>query len=104
MTDCIVPSCGGRKVCPVPAPSRSPSLPAPPRLSHLVWVLRIQGTFYRNGPGILELGGERMHVFDSHGLVAKVAIKDGRAVYCSRFTRTKVCSSIPNLLYVTLWN
>ena len=41
--------------------------------------------------GILELGGQKMHCFDGHGLIAKVAFKDGRAHFRSRYVRTKVC-------------
>ena len=30
-----------------------------------------QGTWYRNGPGTFEMGGQPMHVFDGHGLVGR---------------------------------
>ena len=43
--------------------------------------------------GILELGGQKMHCFDGHGLIAKLALKDGRAHFKSRYVRTKVKST-----------
>lgn len=49
-----------------------------------------QGTWYRNGPGCFEMGGEPMHVFDGHGLVGRVAFSGGRAHFASRFVRTPV--------------
>ena len=41
-------------------------------------------------PGILELGGKKMHVFDGHGLIARVSLQNGRAVFKSRYVKTKV--------------
>ena len=40
--------------------------------------------------GILELGGTKMHCFDGHGLIAKVAFKDGKAHFRSRYVQTEV--------------
>ena len=51
---------------------------------------RLQGTWYRNGPGTFDMGGQPMHVFDGHGLVGRVAISGGRAHFASRFVRTPV--------------
>lgn len=52
---------------------------------------RSQGTWYRNGPGTFEMGGEPMHAFDGHGLVGRIAFSGGRAHFASRFVRTPVC-------------
>ena len=41
-------------------------------------------------PGILELGGKEMHAFDGHGLIARVSLQNGRAVFKSRYVKTKV--------------
>jgi Retinal pigment epithelial membrane protein len=51
---------------------------------------RSQGTWYRNGPGTFEMGGQPMHVFDGHGLVGRIAFSGGRAHFASRFVRTPV--------------
>lgn len=52
-----------------------------------------QGTFFRNGPGVFEIRGEPLHVFDGHGLVASIGIKDGAAHFRSRYVRTPVGGS-----------
>ena len=57
---------------------------------------RSQGTWYRNGPGTFEMGGQPMHVFDGHGLVGRIAFSGGRAHFASRFVRTPVS-------YLWLW-
>ena len=41
-------------------------------------------------PGILELGGKKMHAFDGHGLIARVSFQNGHAVFKSRYVKTKV--------------
>lgn len=40
--------------------------------------------------GIMELDGVKMHCFDGHAVLAKVAIKDGKASFKSRYLRTEV--------------
>ncbi|KAK9808286.1 hypothetical protein WJX73_007656 [Symbiochloris irregularis] len=49
----------------------------------------LSGTYYKNGPCQLELGGQKVtHPFDGHGMVASIAIKDGRAFFRSKFVRS----------------
>ncbi len=48
------------------------------------------GTFYRNGPGRLERGGQWVHhPFDGDGMIASIRFKDGNAKLTNRFVRTK---------------
>lgn len=50
----------------------------------------LSGTFYRNGPGRFELGGERYHHwFDGDGFVQAWAIGDGRVAHRGRFVETR---------------
>eukprot|EP00873_Tetraselmis_striata_P027968 jgi/Tetstr1/448232/TSEL_035520.t1 len=50
----------------------------------------LEGTYIRNGPGKLDVGGrDRVaHPFDADGLVMSIAIRDGRAFFRSRFIET----------------
>jgi len=49
----------------------------------------LSGTLFRNGPGLLDVGGRRLHhPFDGDGLVAAFSFVDGRCFYRSRFVRT----------------
>lgn len=51
---------------------------------------QLHGTFFRNGPGRFSAGAEQYgHPYDGDGLVASVAIRDGRAFFRSAFIRTK---------------
>lgn len=44
----------------------------------------------------MELDGHKMHCFDGHGLIAKIAFKNGQACFKSRYVRTEVANpSIP---------
>lgn len=50
----------------------------------------LQGTFYRNGPGRFELGGERYHHwFDGDGFVQAWTLRDGRVAHQGRFVETQ---------------
>jgi len=50
----------------------------------------LQGSFYRNGPGRLELGGERYHHwFDGDGFVQRWTIADGKVGHQGRFVETR---------------
>ncbi len=47
------------------------------------------GTFFRNGPGRLTLGGEGVrNWFDADGMVARTTFIDGKAHFSNRFVRT----------------
>ncbi len=49
----------------------------------------LQGTLFRNGPGLLDVNGQRIHhPFDGDGMISAIAFRDGRAHYRNRFVRT----------------
>jgi len=49
----------------------------------------IEGTLYRNGPGLLEVAGHPIkHPFDGDGLISRIAFRQGQAFYRSRYVRT----------------
>ncbi len=50
----------------------------------------LNGTLFRNGPGLLEVGGVPVrHPFDGDGAISAFSFKDGRAHYRNRFVRTE---------------
>ncbi|HEY9650685.1 MAG TPA: carotenoid oxygenase family protein [Coleofasciculaceae cyanobacterium] len=50
----------------------------------------LQGTLFRNGPGLLDINGQRLHhPFDGDGMISAITIKDGRAHFRNRFVRTE---------------
>ncbi len=50
----------------------------------------LQGSFYRNGPGRFELGGERYHHwFDGDGFVQRWSIAGGKVRHQGRFVETR---------------
>lgn len=50
----------------------------------------LQGTLFRNGPGILEIGGQQLqHPFDGDGMINAIAFSQGRAHFRSRFVQTE---------------
>ncbi|MBD1909537.1 MULTISPECIES: carotenoid oxygenase family protein [unclassified Leptolyngbya] len=52
--------------------------------------LQLHGTLFRNGPGLLERGGQRYrHPFDGDGMICAIAFKDGKAHFRNRFVRTE---------------
>lgn len=52
--------------------------------------LDLEGTFFRNGPGLLEINGQRLHhPFDGDGMVCAIALQKGRAHFRNRFVRTE---------------
>lgn len=54
------------------------------------WPAELAGTFYRNGPGRFELGGERYrHWFDGDGMVQAWHIDAGRVRHEARYVRTQ---------------
>lgn len=49
----------------------------------------IKGTLFRNGPGLLDIGGEYIHhPFDGDGMITAIAFQDGLAHLKSRFVKT----------------
>ncbi|MBC6480021.1 MAG: carotenoid oxygenase family protein [Hormoscilla sp. GM7CHS1pb] len=50
----------------------------------------LQGTWFRNGPGLLDINGQRIaHPFDGDGMVSAIGFHKGRAHYRNRFVRTE---------------
>ncbi|MEO0984730.1 MAG: carotenoid oxygenase family protein [Cyanobacteria bacterium J06639_14] len=51
--------------------------------------LDLEGTLFRNGPGLLDIGGHPIrHPFDGDGMISSIAFKQGRAYYRNRFIHT----------------
>jgi all-trans-8'-apo-beta-carotenal 15,15'-oxygenase len=50
----------------------------------------LQGTLFRNGPGLLDVNGQRIqHPFDGDGMVCAFSFKEGRAHFRNRFVKTQ---------------
>lgn len=50
----------------------------------------LEGTVFRNGPGLLEIGGQSLHhPFDGDGMISAIAIRQGRAYFRNRYVRTE---------------
>lgn len=49
----------------------------------------LEGSFFRNGPGLTELGGHRLHPFDGHGMLFRASFQSGDVHVANRFVRTK---------------
>ena len=50
----------------------------------------LRGTFYRNGPGRLEVGGQKYgHWFDGDGMVCSFTFDDDGVRFRNRYVRTK---------------
>ncbi len=50
----------------------------------------LHGTLFRNGPGLLEVNGQRLHhPFDGDGMISAIAFNQGRAHFRNRFVRTE---------------
>jgi all-trans-8'-apo-beta-carotenal 15,15'-oxygenase len=49
----------------------------------------LSGTLFRNGPGLLDVNGQRLHhPFDGDGMVCAIAFSKGRAYFRNRFVQT----------------
>lgn len=64
---------------------------------HAFWVEQVEGsipaelhgTLFRNGPGLLDVGGRPVHhPFDGDGMLAAFSFRDGRAYYRNRYVQT----------------
>jgi all-trans-8'-apo-beta-carotenal 15,15'-oxygenase len=50
----------------------------------------LNGTLFRNGPGLLDINGQRVHhPFDGDGMICAFSFKDGRAHFRNRHVRTQ---------------
>ncbi|MBW4561847.1 MAG: carotenoid oxygenase family protein [Mojavia pulchra JT2-VF2] len=50
----------------------------------------LQGTLFRNGPGLLDVNGQRIHhPFDGDGMISRISFINGRAHFRNRFVRTE---------------
>jgi all-trans-8'-apo-beta-carotenal 15,15'-oxygenase len=49
----------------------------------------LYGTLFRNGPGLLDINGQRVHhPFDGDGMISRITFSNGRAHFRNRFIRT----------------
>ncbi len=49
----------------------------------------LDGTLFRNGPGLLDVNGQRIHhPFDGDGMISRITFANGRAHFRNRFIRT----------------
>jgi all-trans-8'-apo-beta-carotenal 15,15'-oxygenase len=49
----------------------------------------LQGTLFRNGPGLLDVNGQRIHhPFDGDGMISRISFVDGRAHFRNCFVKT----------------
>jgi all-trans-8'-apo-beta-carotenal 15,15'-oxygenase len=52
--------------------------------------LNLAGTLFRNGPGLLDIHGTPIHhPFDGDGMIASIALQDGKAFFRNRYVRTE---------------
>ncbi|NJL84109.1 MAG: Apocarotenoid-15,15'-oxygenase [Chloroflexaceae bacterium] len=52
--------------------------------------LALRGTLFRNGPGLLSIGGTNLaHPFDGDGMISAIGFEGGRVHYRNRFVRTQ---------------
>jgi all-trans-8'-apo-beta-carotenal 15,15'-oxygenase len=50
----------------------------------------LEGTLFRNGPGLLDVGGQPLHhPFDGDGMICAIAFSNGKAHFRNRFIRTE---------------
>lgn len=50
----------------------------------------LTGTVFRNGPGMLDVNGDRLHhPFDGDGMIAAFSIQDGKVHFRNRYVRTE---------------
>ncbi|MEM6254479.1 MAG: carotenoid oxygenase family protein [Cyanobacteria bacterium P01_D01_bin.156] len=50
----------------------------------------LKGTLFRNGPGLLDIGGQPVHhPFDGDGMITAISIGDGKAYFRNQFVRTE---------------
>lgn len=50
----------------------------------------LQGTLFRNGPGLLDVNGQRLaHPFDGDGMISAIVFDQGRAYFHNRFVQTE---------------
>jgi all-trans-8'-apo-beta-carotenal 15,15'-oxygenase len=48
------------------------------------------GTLFRNGPGLLDINGQRLHhPFDGDGMISRITFTNGRAHFRNRFVQTE---------------
>ncbi len=50
----------------------------------------LQGTLFRNGPGLFEVGGESIgHAFDADGMLRVFRFQEGKIFFQNRYVRTE---------------
>lgn len=51
---------------------------------------QLEGTLYRNGPGLLDVNGQPIHhPFDGDGLICAISFRNGKAHFRNRFVRSQ---------------
>ncbi|MEC4814768.1 MAG: carotenoid oxygenase family protein [Scytonema sp. PMC 1069.18] len=51
--------------------------------------LELEGTLFRNGPGLLDVNGQQIHhPFDGDGMISRITFSNGRAHFRNRYIRT----------------
>ena len=48
----------------------------------------LQGTLFRNRPGLLDINGGLHHPFDGDGMISRITFTNSRAHFCNRFVQT----------------
>lgn len=49
----------------------------------------LQGTLFRNGPGLLDINGQKLHhPFDGDGMISRITFTNSRAHFRNRFVTT----------------
>lgn len=52
--------------------------------------LELQGTLFRNGPGLLDVNGQSIHhPFDGDGMISRISFINGRVHYRNSFVKTE---------------
>jgi len=52
--------------------------------------LELEGTLFRNGPGLFEIGGKKINQpFDGDGMICQLSFKDGRLHFRNKYVQTK---------------
>lgn len=52
--------------------------------------VELNGTLFRNGPGLLDINGQRIHhPFDGDGMISAFSFSQGRAYFRNRYVRTQ---------------
>ena len=66
-------------------------------------IKNLNGTLLRNGPGILERGGQWVHhPFDGDGMITSIKFENGKPFLTNRFVKTKGYLEAVSYTHLTL--